>query len=209
MDNICTQIITIPQFDNTTICWFNSILMSLLYSQNSRNLLLSNENLISKRRDKISKILHQILTRQIIKNKYEEGYFKFMTSEKILKYFNIFPIKEKYISILKNGYDSSFEIHNCIEKFGKTSLDLIVFDNKIYSNFKFIMDEIKILFEIVLEIKLNNEIGKEEREERKIEIIRKIILKIRLFNIDYVLYNPDYIIVHPILQKQPKQNKTP
>jgi hypothetical protein len=183
--------------------------MSLLYSQNSRNLLLSNENLLNKRRDKISKILHQILTRQIIKNKYEEDYFKFMTSEKILKYFNVFPIKEKYLSILKNGYDSSFEIHKCIEKFGKTSLDLIVYDNKIYSDFKFIIDEIKILFEIILEIKINNEIGKKERDERKIEIIRKIILKIRSYTIDIFSYNPDYIIVHPILQQQLNNNKSP
>jgi hypothetical protein len=55
MSDIYSQIIT--------ICWFNSILISLLYSQNSRDLLLSNENLISKRRDNIFEILHQILTR--------------------------------------------------------------------------------------------------------------------------------------------------
>ena len=199
MADICTQVITIPQFDNTNICWFNAILMSLLYSQHSRNLLLSSENAISKRRDKISKILEQILRRQIIKNKYEDDYFKFMTSQKILKYFNIFSSKEQYLSILKNGNDSSFEIHKCIEKFGKTSLDLIVYNNKIYSNFKLIIDELKILLEIIKEKNKATESNKTEIEEREREIIRQIILKIQLFNIDTVGYNPDYIIVHPVV----------
>jgi hypothetical protein len=199
MADICTQIITIPQFDNTNICWFNAILMSLLYSQHSRNLLLSIENGISKRRDKISKILDQILRRQIIKNEYEDDYFKFMTSQRILKYFNIFSSKEQYLSILKTGHDSSFEIHKCIEKFGKTSLDLIVYNNKIYSNFKFIIDELKILLEIIKEKNKATENNKAEIEEKEREIIRQLILKIQSFNIETVAYNPDYIIVHPVL----------
>ena len=70
MTDICAQVVTIPQADNTNVCWFNAIIMALLYSQNSRNLLLSSENALSKRRDKISKILHQILTRQFMKNNF-------------------------------------------------------------------------------------------------------------------------------------------
>jgi hypothetical protein len=199
MADICTQVITIPQFDNTNICWFNAILMSLLYSQHSRNLLLSSENSISKRRDKISKILDQILRRQIMKNKYEEDYFKYMTSQKLLKYFNIFSTKEQYLSILKSGFDSSFGIHKCIETFGKTSLDMIVYNNKIYSNFKFIIDELKILSDIIKEKNKETEGNKTEIEEREREIIRKIIIKIQSFTIDNFAYNPDYIIVHPVV----------
>ena len=34
----CNKVITIPQYEPT--CWFNAILMAILYSQNSRKLLL-------------------------------------------------------------------------------------------------------------------------------------------------------------------------
>jgi hypothetical protein len=57
MTYICSRVITIPQADNTNVCWFNAIIMSLLYSQHSRHLLLNNNSLEGKR-DKISKILN-------------------------------------------------------------------------------------------------------------------------------------------------------
>ena len=73
MSDICKRVVTIPQADNTNVCWFNAIIMALLYSQNSRNLLLT-DNKLAKKTDKISIILNQILKRQFMKNKYEEDY---------------------------------------------------------------------------------------------------------------------------------------
>jgi len=38
MSNKCDNVISLKQYGNT--CWFNSILMSILYSDGSRKLLL-------------------------------------------------------------------------------------------------------------------------------------------------------------------------
>jgi hypothetical protein len=58
----CSNIITIQQFGPT--CWFNSILMAMLYSQESRKLLLEK----SKTWNKKIKILETL--KFILKNKY-------------------------------------------------------------------------------------------------------------------------------------------
>ncbi len=71
--NICHDVITIPQTDNLGTCWFNAVLMSILYSQYSRNLLLTNNNL-DKKKDKISKILNQLLKHNYIKYEMHEDY---------------------------------------------------------------------------------------------------------------------------------------
>ncbi len=39
VDDFCRNVVTIPQYEST--CWFNAILMCLLYSQQSRKLLLT------------------------------------------------------------------------------------------------------------------------------------------------------------------------
>jgi hypothetical protein len=64
MADICKRVVTIPQADNTNVCWFNALIMALLYSQKSRNLLL-NDNKLETKRDKISIILNQILKRNV------------------------------------------------------------------------------------------------------------------------------------------------
>ena len=57
MDDICSQVVTIPQPDNSNVCWFNTMMMALLYSQHSRFFLL-NDNKLNDKHDKISKILN-------------------------------------------------------------------------------------------------------------------------------------------------------
>ena len=47
----CNKVITIPQYNET--CWFNSILMVCLYSQNMRKLLSNKIKYINKKHDLI------------------------------------------------------------------------------------------------------------------------------------------------------------
>ena len=82
----CNKVITIPQYEPT--CWFNAILMAILYSQHSRKLLLD-DNIFSRKKTKITKILNHILKYQYISNKYAEQYFNIMTPGKILKYLDL------------------------------------------------------------------------------------------------------------------------
>jgi hypothetical protein len=131
MSDICKRVVTIPQADNTNVCWFNAIIMALLYSQNSRNLLLT-DNKLAKKTDKISIILNQILKRQFMKNKYEEDYFKYMRIEKILKYINFFPNKESLDFVLRHGYNSSLAIHKFIDNFHYLFIKLNLFGYLIF-----------------------------------------------------------------------------
>jgi hypothetical protein len=179
--DICKNVITIPQADNTNVCWFNSIIMAMLYSHNSRNLLLSNNKLEGKR-DKISKILNQILKRQFMQNKYYEEYFKYMRTEKILKYLNFFTNKESYDLVLQRGYNSALAIHKFINKLGKTSLNLNIYRGKIYGNLNLFLDNIDIFATT--------------QDSSKIE--REILQTIETINEDMFKNCPDYIIVNTI-----------
>jgi hypothetical protein len=196
MGDVCKRIVTIPQADNTNVCWFNAIIMALLYSQNSRNLLLSSENALSKRRDKISKILHQILTRQFMKNKYEEDYFKFMRIEKILKYLQLFPNKESLDTILQRGYNSSLPIHKFISKLGKTSLNLNVYRGEIYGNVNLLFENIDIFKNM------------DNREEKTLEIKREIMKQIEKITEDDFRTNPDYIVLNSIDYELPLEKQS-
>lgn len=55
--NDCNTVITIPQTRET--CWFNSILMSLFYSQYSRKLLI-NTNSFSREKNELDVILNMM-----------------------------------------------------------------------------------------------------------------------------------------------------
>ena len=166
VNNSCKKVITIPQYIGT--CWFNTILMTILYSQYSRKLLLKN-NTLDKKKDKISKILNQLLKHNYIKHKYAEEYFKYMRPEIILKYSNI--LGKNYKIIIENGYNSAIAIHLFIQLLNKTSLQIDVYDNKLYGNFNKILSYDLFYYNIH---KLN-EIKKEDFKQ-----------------------NPDYIIISPI-----------
>jgi len=196
MTDICTQIITIPQADNTNVCWFNAIIMALLYSQNSRNLLLSSENGISKRRDKISKILDQILRRQFMKNKYEEDYFKFMRIEKILKYINFFPNKESLDFILGYGYNSSLAIHKFIDKLGKTSLNLNIYKGELLGNVNLLLENINLFNK------------SESQQQKSLEIEQHILKQLETIKKDDFNHNPDYIVLNSIDHQLPMNQQS-
>jgi hypothetical protein len=77
----CNKVITIPQYSGT--CWFNAILMCILYSQYSRKLLLNN-NPFKKKKDKLSIVLNEILLKNYIQHKKVAEYFSIIRPETIL-----------------------------------------------------------------------------------------------------------------------------
>lgn len=76
----CNELNTIPQFSGS--CWFNAILMALLYSQNARKVLLKTSKTWSKN-DKFFKILKIILKRNY-KNNIIKQFFQVNKPEFIL-----------------------------------------------------------------------------------------------------------------------------
>jgi hypothetical protein len=197
MSDICKRVVTIPQADNTNVCWFNAIIMALLYSQNSRNLLLT-DNKLAKKTDKISIILNQILKRQFMKNKYEEDYFKYMRIEKILKYINFFPNKESLDFVLGHGYNSSLAIHKFIDKLGKTSLNLNIYNGEIYGNVNLLIENLDIFKK------------GETQQQKSLEIEEDVLKRLQTIKEDNFRHNPDYIVLNSIdempIEKQPLYN---
>jgi|688.fasta_scaffold171301_2 hypothetical protein len=197
MSDICKRVVTIPQADNTNVCWFNAIIMALLYSQNSRNLLLT-DNKLAKKTDKISIILNQILKRQFMKNKYEEDYFKYMRIEKILKYINFFPNKESLDFVLGHGYNSSLAIHKFIDKLGKTSLNLNIYNGEIYGNVNLLIENLDIFKK------------GETQQQKSLEIEEDVLKRLETIKEDNFRHNPDYIVLNSIdelpIEKQPLYN---
>ena len=102
MSDKCKNVITIPQSDDIGSCWFNTLLMSILYSQNSRKLLL-NDNYLERRppSDKTSKLLNQLLRKNYIQHDNAYDYFKYMRPEKILKYL---MVNQQKVVDTHNGY---------------------------------------------------------------------------------------------------------
>jgi len=187
----CRNIITIPQTDEVGSCWFNSILMSILYSQNSRNLLLSN-NTLDKNKDKISKIFNQLLKYNYIKHENYEDYFKYMRPEIILKYLNFFPMIEEYKKVIKSGYYVIYAIHKFIKKLNKTSLNLDLFEGKIYGNLNLITDNINFLKTV---------------DTTYYNDVCTNLFEINMRKTDFTT-NPDYIIVNPIRNTNINTKKT-
>ena len=177
----CNDVITIPQSNNVGSCWFNAVLMSILYSQYSKNMLLTN-NTLDKKKDKISKILNQFLKHNYIKNKMHEDYFKYMRPEIILKYLNFFATKEEYKKSL-TGYHFNFIIHKFIKKLNKTSINLDLYNGKLYGHLNLITEQLK----------------KFDTYSQIYDDAIIILEKLKLDKTDFTT-NPDYIIVNPILQ---------
>jgi len=195
MADVCKRVVTIPQADNTNVCWFNALIMALLYSQKSRNLLL-NDNKLETKRDKISIILNQILKRQFMKNKYEDDYFKFMRIEKILKYINFFPNKESLDFVLQHGYNSSLPIHKFIDKLGKTSLNLNVYRGELVGNVNILLENIDIFKK------------SESQQQKSLEIEQHVLKQIETITPDNFRNNPDYLILNSIDDQIPIEQQS-
>ena len=139
MSDKCKNVIAIPQSDDIGSCWFNTLLMSLFYSQNSRKLLL-NDNYLARQRasNKTAKLLNQLLRKNYISHENAYDYFKYMRPEKILKYLNIITDKNLFKEKLKQGFDPRMFIHHFIKKLGKSSIHIDIFKGELYGNFNLV-----------------------------------------------------------------------
>ena len=123
----CSNVITIPQYRGT--CWFNSILMSIFYSQHSRKLLYHH---FEGKKDKFSKIMNNIIKHIYIKKEKTIEYFKFMKPENILKYINgnttelykEFRISKTY------SYEIEAFLPFFLKNLNKNVLDIILHNDK-------------------------------------------------------------------------------
>jgi hypothetical protein len=175
MSDKCKNVITIPQSDDIGSCWFNTLLMSILYSQNSRKLLL-NDNYLERRppSDKTSKLLNQLLRKNYIQHDNAYDYFKYMRPEKILKYLNIIKDKDLFKEKLKKGFDPRMFIHHFIKRLGKSSLQIDIYGGQLYANFNIIYGHLEYQGKFLNAQKLLNL----EKQDFKSD--------------------PDYIIVNPL-----------
>ena len=107
--SFCDTVITIPQTAGT--CWFNSLLMMIFYSQNSRKLLLHYNNFKDKN-DELSMIFKSMLYKSYIKNPDIFEYLKIKSPQHILNLLNFYK-KTDNGKILENdyGYNVHFYIH--------------------------------------------------------------------------------------------------
>ena len=121
-DNDCNDVITIPQHQNT--CWFTALLMSLFYSQYSRELLLKkpfNTNTT------VKKILNNILIDHYIDNDNYLNFFKKLNLHDLLKYF---ISQERIVKmIIKRGFNVAAFIPYFMNVIDKSFIMLNKFDN--------------------------------------------------------------------------------
>lgn len=121
-NNDCNDVITIPQHQNT--CWFTALLMSLLYSQYSRELLLRepfNTNTT------VKKILNNILIDHYIDNDKYLSFFKNLNLHDLLKHF----ISQETVVkiIIKRGFNVAAFIPYFMNVIDKSFIMLNKFDN--------------------------------------------------------------------------------
>jgi hypothetical protein len=141
--NYCSTISTIPQFGGT--CWFNAILMVVLYSQNSRKILFD----VIDGWDSKNKFL--MICKKILLNHYFSSYeasvfFNKFKPEVILfymlKYHSDNEVKKNFKKLIKDyGYNNlafyGFYIHNVYKNLGVKCLDISYLkkDDKFLINF--------------------------------------------------------------------------
>ena len=137
MSTKCDKVITIKQYGPT--CWFNSILMAVLYSENSRKMLLEKSKKWNRRINIFKTLLY------ILKNKYlrtdnlhnDYLYFDKIRPEYILKLLYKYDKKkfifnpEKYKTM---GYKTSLYIRKVYKLMGVNVLflDYDKYNNKLY-----------------------------------------------------------------------------
>jgi len=103
--DFCNKVVTIPQYIGT--CWFNAILMSILYSQHSRKLLLYENIYANEKTNKLYKIINRILTKTYISKEKALKYFNIMRPEHILENYIDSP---KYIKIFHKNIADNFSL---------------------------------------------------------------------------------------------------
>ena len=185
----CSNVITIPQYGMT--CWFNAILMSVLYSEKSRKLILDK----SKKWDlkiEVYKIIKEILKKKYIKKSNNDfNYFNIIKPETILKKLHSHNKKKFYIN-----ENVPFFVMAYIRKIYKfLGASLIMFDKydndvyySIYNSTHYISEKIKF--------KIKKNIYKNLLKNKNPEII--------------IMHNnePEYSIFKPHYPKEYNNNLT-
>ena len=126
MDNFCNKVVTIPQYNET--CWFNTILMSLLYSQHSRKLLLHKMTELTTK-TRLMRIINRILKSYYVNPKKAQEYFKIFKPEVILSYVRDID-KPTLKTMIYQGWLSQFFIHNFIEQLGCSCITIDYYIDK-------------------------------------------------------------------------------
>jgi len=178
MKNKCDNVITLKQYGPT--CWFNSILMAVLYSEESRKLLLKksktwNNNIL------IFKTLKHILEKKFLRsnniyNDYE--YFDKIRPEYILE--KLYKYNKKKFTfnpkIKKGGYATALYIRKIYKLLGVKVLYLDSKDDLLYYS------------------KYNNfKVNSVNKIEKKINMIFKYVTKDKVLE---KFENPDIIIIN-------------
>ena len=172
MDDACKTVLTIPQFTGT--CWFNSLLMVLLYSDGMRKYLTNNlikSELYFKNKE-LYKILLDILKNRHRKiNKNDSIYFNELKPENILKFLHTSDKTQFYFDPDKyTGHFGEYYFVRLFEYFGLKkkvlflARDLSDTSKYVYSplNNKQIVREKSEKYEVNFEIKLLKESEKQK-----------------------------------------------
>jgi len=136
----CDKVISIKQYGPT--CWFNALLMAILYSDNSRKLLLEKSKKWSKKIEVLNTISY-ILRKKYMRtsNIYKDYlYFDKIRPEYILKKLYKYNKKKFVFDPIKNkkeGFQSKFYIRKLYKLLGVKVLflDYYNYDKKLYYSF--------------------------------------------------------------------------
>jgi hypothetical protein len=182
MKNNCDNVISLKQYGPT--CWFNSILMALLYSDESRKLLLKKSKKWNKKIEVLNTIKYILENKYLRTDKYYKDYeyFDKIRPEYILKQLYNYN-KKKFVidpNVNKSGFRSALYIRKIYKLLGVKILYLdldLTTRNIFYSMYN------------------NVEIDNNFNENNKIRIYFN--LKSHSTLLKY-LKNPDIIIINPI-----------
>jgi hypothetical protein len=191
--DFCNKVVTIPQYIGT--CWFNAMLMSILYSQYSRKLLLHGNVYANAKTNKLYKIINRILTKTYISKEKALKYFNIMRPEKILESYIDSP---KYMKIFEKRIADNFSFHlpSFIASLGKTSITLDKTKNNSYH-----LNLMKI-YNII-----RDDFNKNEYTESMTDLIHKnfksfynkLFMELKENNPDYIFVNDDNGMVDIII----------
>jgi hypothetical protein len=129
----CNKVVTIPQFIGT--CWFNAILMAILYSQNSRKLLL-HDNIYEKEKNtnKLYNIINKILLNHYISQEKAMKYYNVLKPENIISSYlpDITNMNKKFM--LSQGWFFYIYLPKFLTILGKTCMTLDKYKDDYYIN---------------------------------------------------------------------------
>jgi hypothetical protein len=181
--DFCNKVVTIPQSGGT--CWFTAILMSLLYSQNSRKILYNHFEQF-KHTDELASLLDKILKSHYVDPKKAEEFFLRYSSEHILdiiRYMDGIRINQLLLNKMKTygAYPYIF-LPKFIRRLNKTCLTLDYYGHTFYTGINEYIDHGIVGDQLTL---INNLEGGVINTPVFLSLVK-----------DAVMSNPDYICVN-------------